>query len=143
MPQKSTESNASCMIKWPECPEPLAWAVIIQSVYWLSTIVTVAIILSCFRSRSLVLSHPDLVSYSSSCLNKIHLVFGCCAVCLLHGKTMALQLKNCFDATLSLSLSLSQPVSSFAPCPVHFELLGSNTALLLKKLLVQPFSSRR
>ena len=32
VPQKSTESNASCMIKRPGCPEPHARAVIIQSV---------------------------------------------------------------------------------------------------------------
>ena len=33
-PQKSTESNTSCMIKWSGCPEPRARAVMIQSVYW-------------------------------------------------------------------------------------------------------------
>ena len=33
MPQKSTESNASCMIERSGCPEPRAQAVIIQSVY--------------------------------------------------------------------------------------------------------------
>ena len=33
VPQKRTESNASCMIERPGCPEPRAQAVIIQSVY--------------------------------------------------------------------------------------------------------------
>ena len=33
VPQKSTESNASCTIKRPGCPEPRARAVTIQSVY--------------------------------------------------------------------------------------------------------------
>ena len=33
VPQKSTESNASCMIKRPGCPEPRARAVIVQSVF--------------------------------------------------------------------------------------------------------------
>ena len=36
MPQKSTESNASCMIKRPGCPEPCSRAEIIQSVYYIS-----------------------------------------------------------------------------------------------------------
>ena len=33
VPQKRTESNASCMIEQPGCPEPRAQAVITQSVY--------------------------------------------------------------------------------------------------------------
>ena len=33
VPQKNTESNDSCMIKRPGCPEPRAQAVLIQSVY--------------------------------------------------------------------------------------------------------------
>ena len=35
VPQKSTESNASCMIERLGCPEPRARAVIIQSVYYM------------------------------------------------------------------------------------------------------------
>ena len=50
MPQKSAESNASCMIKRPGCPEPRARAVIIQSVYLSPSIRTSFSTL--FRSRS-------------------------------------------------------------------------------------------
>ena len=37
VPQKSTESNASCMIKRPGCPEPRARAIIMQPVVLLQT----------------------------------------------------------------------------------------------------------
>ena len=35
VPQKSIESNASCMIERPGCPEPRARAVVIQLVYYM------------------------------------------------------------------------------------------------------------
>ena len=35
VPQKSIESNASCMIEQPGCPEPRARAVVIQLVYYM------------------------------------------------------------------------------------------------------------
>ena len=62
----------------------------------------------------------------------------CCAVCLLHGKIMALPLKNCVAAALSPTLNLFHP-----PCPFRLKLLGSSMALLLRKLLMLPFSGRR